>query len=233
MLIQIYAFTQVSEAVQAAELSVDHIGFVAGDYGLVYGELSFAQARQMVASLPSTARSLALTMATQVDEILRMAEAVQPDIVHISTDPYDVAVEAMAFLRQRLSPQVQLMKAIPVGGQESLSLALEFAPLSDFLLLDTKVSGMPGVGATGKVHDWKISRQIVESVSIPVILAGGLSPHNVAQAIAAVHPAGVDSNTATNLPGDPVRKDLGRIRDFVTAARQASPIPPNQAIDKP
>lgn len=233
MLIQIYAFTQISEALQAAELGVDHIGFVAGDYSLVYGELSFAQAHQMAASLPKTARSLALTMATDVDEILRMAEAVQPNIVHISSDPEEVGLEAMDRLRNRLSPQVKLMKAIPVGGEDSLRLALDYSPLSDFLLLDTKVTGMPGVGATGRVHDWKISRRIVESVPIPVILAGGLTPENVGQAITEVNPAGVDSNTATNLPGDPVNKDLHRIQAFVAAACQASQKSPPQASLKP
>ena len=76
---------------------------------------------------------------------------------------------------------------------------------------------MPGVGATGRIHDWRISRKIVESVSIPVILAGGLTPENVPQAIQAVYPAGVNSNTSTNIPGDPVEKDMVRIRSFVKA----------------
>jgi phosphoribosylanthranilate isomerase len=226
MLIQIYAFTRISEAQQAAEFGVNHIGFVAGDYGLVHGELSFTEARRLVASLPVGTHSLALTMATDVDEILRMADAVEPHMIHISTDPVDVDQEAMAKLRQRLAPQVKLMKAIPVGGEETLQLARDYAPLSDFLLLDTKVSGMPGVGATGCIHDWRISRQVVEAVPIPVILAGGLSPENVGQAIAAVGPAGVDSNTCTNRTGDPVLKDLERIRQFVQAARAgAAPQP--------
>jgi len=229
MLIQIYAFTRISEAQQAAELGVDHIGFIAGDYGLVPGELSFVQARQLAAAVESNRRlpvgvhSVALTMATEVDEILRMAAAVEPDIIHISTDPWQVGVGAMEELRARLSPRIKLMKAIPVGGEETLQLAREFTPLCDFLLLDTKIHGMPGVGATGRTHDWAISRRIVELVSIPVILAGGLAPENVNQAIALVQPAGVDSNTSTNRPGDPVNKDMERIRRFVSAARIGHP----------
>ena len=91
--------------------------------------------------------------------------------------------------------------------------------MSDWFLLDTKVRGLPGVGASGLTHDWRISRRIVESVGIPVILAGGLSAENVAGAIEAVQPWGVDSNTATNAPGSPVEKDLDRIRAFVAAVR--------------
>ena len=158
-------------------------------------------------------------MAVQVDEILRMAEAVEPDIIHISTDLEDVGMHAMQRLRSELPEFVRLMKAIHVSGEESIADAQRFARVSDLLLLDTKVSGMPGIGATGRLHDWRISRRIVESVPVPVILAGGLSPENVVDAMQAVQPWGVDSNTHTNLPGSLVEKDMQRIREFVAAVR--------------
>ncbi len=157
MKIQIYAFTIPEEAAAAAEMGVDQIGFVAGRYQQVPGELSFAEARQLCAALPAGTTRVALSMATEVDEILRMAEAVQPDILHISSDVEDVPEAAMAELRQRLDAKVQLMKALPVGGVESLELARRFAPFSDVFVLDTKVSGMPGVGATGRTQGWYIS----------------------------------------------------------------------------
>jgi phosphoribosylanthranilate isomerase len=221
MRIQIYAFTQITEAVAAAEMGVDQIGFVAGDYGLVHGELSFKAARDLCEALPEGTTAVALTMATEVDEILRMAEAVRPDIIHVSTDVADVDVMAMGVLRQKLPSEIRLMKALPVLGEESLAVAKRFAPVSDIFLLDTKVRGMPGVGATGAVHDWSISRRIVTDFERPVVLAGGLSAENVAEAMRQVGPWCVDSNTHTNIPGDSVRKDLGRIRDFVAAVRAA------------
>ena len=101
MIIQIYAFTQVDQAVAAAEMGVDHIGFIAGDYGLVSGELSFKEARRLAQSLPSHTVRVALTMAVQVDEILRMAEAVEPDIIHISTDLEDVGMRCDAAPAER------------------------------------------------------------------------------------------------------------------------------------
>jgi phosphoribosylanthranilate isomerase len=219
MKIQIYAFTKPHEAAAAAQMGVDHIGFVAGKYGLVPGELTFAEARAVVESLPPGTVASALTMSTDIEEILRMASAVQPDIVHISTDVEDVPVEVIAELRRRLPLEVRLMKAIPVHDESSVALAQKFAAVSDILLLDTKVSGFPGVGATGHTHDWRISRKIVDTAGVPVILAGGLSPENVAEAIRVVRPWGADSNTATNLPGDPVEKDLDRVAAFVRAAR--------------
>jgi len=221
MIIQIYAFTEVREAVEAARMGVDQIGFVAGRYDLVPGELSFTEARAIRDALPKETTAVALTMATDVDEIRRMAEAVNPDIVHISTDVEDVPEAKMRVLREKLPSSIDLMKALPVGGEESLALAKRFEPVSDIFLLDTKVVNMPGVGATGYVHDWAISRQIVEESKIPVILAGGLSVENVGGAIRRVQPWGVDSNTHTNIPGDPVNKDMKRVAAFIAAVKAA------------
>jgi phosphoribosylanthranilate isomerase len=75
------------------------------------------------------------------------------------------------------------------------------------------------VGATGLTHDWSWSRDIVEAVSVPVILAGGLGPDNVREAIEAVHPAGVDSETNTSRTDDRRRKDLDKVRTFIERAR--------------
>ena len=221
MIIQIYAFTKISDALAAVEAGVDQIGFVAGKYGVVHGELSFSEAYALVSALPSGIRKVALTMSTDVAEISRMVAAVEPDIVHISTEPDEVDIAAMLQLRKHIPSHVGLMKAISVEDEQSIALAKRFAAVSDLLLLDTHVRGLPGVGATGKTHDWNISRQIIESVDVPVILAGGLTPENVAEAIAITHPWGVDLNTSTNKTGDLVQKDLDRIASFVKAVRGA------------
>jgi phosphoribosylanthranilate isomerase len=73
------------------------------------------------------------------------------------------------------------------------------------------------------VHDWEVSAAIVAAVDVPVILAGGLSPENVEDAIAAVTPWGVDPLTFTNQPTDDggFRKDFNRVGQFVAAARNA------------
>lgn len=222
LIVQVYAFTDRQTALAALEAGVDHIGFVAGQYGQVHGELSFERARLIAQSLGARGRSIALTMATDVEEILRMAHAVQPDFVHLSTDLDAVDPHALRRLRDEWQGEIGLIKAIPVGGPESLELIEPFAEWSDYLLLDTKVEGLPGVGATGRTHDWSVSRLIAARYPGKVLLAGGLGPDNVAEAIRTVLPAGVDSNTSTNVQGDPVTKDLGRIRAFVQAARRTA-----------
>ncbi len=213
-----------------AALGVDQIGFVAGNYGQVHGELSLAEASAIAETIRGKAVSSALTMSTDVAEILRMAQAVRPDILHISSDTEAVDLKAMGQLRRKLAGQVQLMKAIHVDGPDSIKTADHFAELADILLLDTKVAGMPGVGATGVTHDWQISRQIIEQVGdrAKIILAGGLTPENITAAIQATQPWGVDSNTGTNLPDDPVTKDLDRVREFVERAKSIELSPKGQ-----
>lgn len=221
MIIQIYAFTEIDVAIQAVAAGVDHIGFVVGKYGLVHGELDFSFAKTFALEIPNPAKSAALTMSTDVNEILRMADDVHPDILHISSETNAVGIDRLAEIRSRLDPTIQIMKAVAVVDQNSIATALHYCAVADILLLDTKLRGLPGVGATGKIHDWNISREIVKRSPIPVILAGGLNVQNIRSAIQSVNPWGVDSNTSTNIPDDPLTKDISRIREFVKAVRGA------------
>lgn len=226
MIVQIYAAISVADALKMVDLGVDQVGFIAGDYGEVHGELTFEAAREIAEALRGKAVSSALTMSTDLAEIQRMVDTVQPDIVHIASDTEDVGLEATKQLKESLPNGISLMKAVHVDGAESIKTSLAFAAVSDILLLDTKVQGMPGVGATGVTHDWNVSREIVRQVGsqAKVILAGGLIPENVRAAIATTQPWGVDSNTGTNIPDDPVIKDMARVAEFVKEAKKLQKI---------
>jgi phosphoribosylanthranilate isomerase len=232
MIIQIYAFTDPKEAAAAVETGVDNIGFIAGKYGEVFAELTFDESREIARAIPAQGSSTAITMSVDVDEILRMAEHVEPDIVHISSEVEQVNMEAMRTIRERLSPDILLMKAISVEDASSVEVAKKYAEVSDLLLLDTSAKGFPGVGATGFTHDWNVSKRIVEEVEIPVILAGGLSAANVEQAMEVVRPWGVDSNTSTNIEGSRVLKDLKRIEEFVKAVKRSPYYEPGRGLRK-
>ena len=232
MIIQIYAFTDPKEAAAAVEMGVDNVGFIAGKYGEVFAELTFDEAREIARAIPPQGTSTAITMSIDVDEILRMAEHVQPDIVHISSEVDQVNMEAMRIIRERLSPDILLMKAISVEDATSVDVAKKYAEVSDLLLLDTSAKGFPGVGATGFTHDWNVSKRIVEEVKIPVILAGGLSSANVQEAMEVVRPWGVDSNTSTNIEGSRVLKNLKRIEEFVKAVTSSPHYEPGRGLKK-
>lgn len=119
-------------------------------------------------------------------------------------------------LREAL-PGVTLFKVVHVTGPEALDEARRVAPLADGLILDS--GGGSGetrvLGGTGLTHDWSISAQIVASVQAPVLLAGGLKPHNVAEAIRTVAPHGLDLCTGVRIDH---RLDEALLRAFLAAA---------------
>jgi phosphoribosylanthranilate isomerase len=127
--------------------------------------------------------------------------------------------DQVALLKRNL-PDVLLMRSVPVIGEDSIDIARSYDVLADFLLLDSHRESDRQIGALGVTHDWTVSRRIVELVRTPIILAGGLGPENVTDAIRAVRSAGVDSKTKTDRDGSH-RKDLDRVRRFHEAARTA------------
>jgi phosphoribosylanthranilate isomerase len=108
-------------------------------------------------------------------------------------------------------------KAVGVGAAEDVALAESYG--GDRLLTDTKVKGGGLSGGTGQVFDWTLVREL--AMRRRLILAGGLTPENVAEAVASVKPFGVDVASGVE-SGDPRRKDLEKVRRFVRAASGAS-----------
>ena len=110
------------------------------------------------------------------------------------------------------------MLAIAMNRDDPIGTALRYQSTVDFLILDTKDPNRVDVGASGMIHDWHLSAKLVNKVNIPVILAGGLSSINVAEAIRTVRPWGVDSFSLTNQPHSMV-KDKQKVFAFVENAK--------------
>jgi len=225
MLVQIYTAQSPEEAETLAELGVDHVGVTISDRGLP-GEVGLDTGKAIIERLQGRAKSVALTVETDMVAIQAFVAAVRPDILHLCGDtvafPPAAVADLRAWLRRRRIPS-ELMQAIPMTGPEAVGEARRFAHHVDWLILDSVTDEVEGIGAAGRTHDWTISRAIVEQSEVPVILAGGLGPDNVAEAIAAVRPAGVDSLTRTNrpLPEGGFEKDLDAVARFVDEARRA------------
>ena len=222
MKIQIYTMQTIDEAQAVVALGVDHVGITPGNLGLP-GEVDLPTARAIVQAVGDSAVSVALSVESDLDAIENMVKAVRPDILHLCGLENTLLPDAVRALRVRL-PNLPIMQAISVAGPGAVDVALAYQDVAHYLILDTQAPDIAGIGASGETHDWSISREIVRQVRIPVILAGGLSPENVAEAISVVQPWGVDSLTHTSrpLPGGGFCKDLDRVRQFVMAAQGAA-----------
>ena len=152
------------------------------------------------------------------EEALDKSAELKPDIVHLGASTDLLAPSAVQHLKKRCGP-ITVMRSIPVTGDDSIAVAQSYDGVADMLLLDSHRPGDVQIGALGVTHSWEIDRKIVESVRIPVIIAGGLGPDNIADAIRLVRPAGVDSKTKTDKDDGSHMKDLQKVRLFVARAK--------------
>jgi phosphoribosylanthranilate isomerase len=130
-----------------------------------------------------------------------------------------VAPEVYPALREAL-PGISLVQVIHITGPASFDEALAAAPHVDALLLDSgnPQAAVKELGGTGRVHDWALSRAIREAAPVPVYLAGGLNPENIAEAVRAVGPFGVDICGGVRTAG---ALDSARLARFFAALRTA------------
>ncbi len=217
MIVQIYTLQSVEEAIEVISVGVDNIGITPASIGLP-GEISYETAKD-ICEIVEGGTKVALSVSSNIDQIIEMVMFVCPDVLHLCGEPGELNVNGVRLLKERLqkfNKDLPIMQAISVDDMSALDFAKEYEEVSDFFILDTSTTAVQGVGASGNVHDWNVSKAIVDSVDIPVILAGGLSAKNIKEAISIVHPWGVDSLTHTNkfLKDGSFIKDIEKVREF-------------------
>jgi phosphoribosylanthranilate isomerase len=245
-LVQIYEIQTPEEARSMISLGVDHIGSVLTDVQQrhdpnIRETLSVVRALGAVSSL--------IPLFSDVDAIVDCIDFHGPDVVHFCDAlriENEASISAALTLQKAVKkrfPHTRMMRTIPIPthlsgkGERILETAARFEPFSDYFLTDTvlvddnkhKASEQPVdgfVGITGKTCDWQVARRLVVESSIPVILAGGLSPENVKDGILQVRPYGVDSCTQTNARDENgqtirFRKDKERVKRLIGQARLA------------
>jgi phosphoribosylanthranilate isomerase len=196
------------------------ISFGANALGLVSampsgpGVISDEIIAQVAAATPPGVSSVLLTAEQEPAAIIVQQRKLRPRVIQLVDH---VAPVAFAEMHAAL-PGIALMQVIHVAGPHSLDEALAAARYADALLLDSGNAGLPvkELGGTGRTHNWEISRAICESAGVPVFLAGGLNPGNVAAAIHQVRPYGVDVCSGLRTEG---RLDRAKLATFMHAVR--------------
>jgi phosphoribosylanthranilate isomerase len=197
----ISSITEAKMAVQYGASALGLVGHMPSGPGVISDELIYTIARQT----PPPIGTFLLTSETSAKNIIAHHQKVMTNTIQIVD-----ALQQGSYQQIKIAlPGIKLVQVIHVLDERSVDEAIEIAEHVDALLLD---SGNPNLqikvlGGTGKVHDWILSRKIVEQSHIPVFLAGGLHAGNVRQALDAVQPFGLDicSSVRTNQQLDQVK----------------------------
>jgi phosphoribosylanthranilate isomerase len=195
--VKICCISSLAEAKMAIEHGASALGLVA-KMPSGPGPISDELIREIAATIPPPIASFLLTSRTDAASIAAHQQTVGTNTVQI----VDALSEGTYADLRRALPGISIVQVIHVIDERSVDEALEIAPQVDALLLD---SGNPNLavkelGGTGRVHNWALSRQIVDQSSKPVFLAGGLKAENAKAAMDAVQPWGLDlcSGVRTN-----------------------------------
>jgi phosphoribosylanthranilate isomerase len=187
--IKVCCIASIDEARLAIEQGASAVGLVSAmpsGPGPIPEELI----AEIAATIPPGVSSFLLTCQQDVDAIVDQQKRLRVNTIQICDR---LPPRSYKRLREAL-PGVSLVQVVHVTGQESVEEATAIAPEVDAVLLDSGNQSLPikELGGTGRTHDWSLSRAIREAIDVPLFLAGGLKPENVAAAIREVQPFGID-----------------------------------------
>ena len=238
MIVQIYEIQTPQEAEKCIELGVDHLGSVI----LSRDEWRLPLLRETIRLTEgSRYKSSMIPLFRDLEVVFRVLDYYRPDYIHfcdaLTNENREIAgleklVEFQETVKRKF-PEIGIIRSIPIPREgdapdfPSLEIARAFEHTSDLFLTDTWQKDAPVegfIGITGRMVNPKTAKALVQQTAIPVILAGGLSPENVHDALMAVRAAGADSCTLTNrvdTKGSPIRfeKDFLKVGEFVKAVR--------------
>ncbi len=208
--VKICCIAGIEEAWLAIEHGASAVGLVS-EMPSGPGPISEDLIATIAATIPPAIGSFLLTCKQDVSEIIDQQKRLGVNTIQICDR---LEQGAHCELRAAL-PGISLVQVIHVTSPESIKEAVWVAPQVDGILLDSGNQSLPvkELGGTGRTHDWNLSRQIRESVALPVFLAGGLKGDNVAEAIRQVRPFAVDVCSGLRTNG---LLDENKLKDFFT-----------------
>jgi phosphoribosylanthranilate isomerase len=208
---KICGLTREEDLAVAVAAGADAVGFLVG-VPLSPRNLTLERAETLLGQVPVFVDSVVVTAPKSIEWLVEVCERLKPSAIQIhGKEQLD-----SSRIRERIKHS-RLIKTMYVTEDSLNESVIDDLKMFDAVLLDSFIRGQ--YGGTGKVHDWTLSRQIKEAVDpVSVILAGGLNPENVKEAIMAVEPYAVD--VASGVEANPGIKDQGKVRAFLENAKQ-------------
>lgn len=175
--------------------------------------IDIESAAKIIQRVPSRVATVIVTTLDNANAIIDTADRTGASTVQLQDD---VPARVILELRKR-RPKLKIWRAVHVMDNDAVANAKKYESLVDCVLLDSMDKKTGARGGTGKTHDWNVSRKVVESTRVPVILAGGLTTENVADAIRTVQPYMVDVESGVSNPDG--TKNLEKVKLFVEVAK--------------
>ena len=206
--VKICGLTTPEDLALAVDAGADAVGFITDVPVDTPREIDSGTAAELVAATPPFATTTLVLMPDSPDHAVTLARTIKPDVLQLHSD-FDP--EELQFVRAESS--AKLVVAVDAADHER---AHELDDVADALLVDSTTD--EGAGGTGETHDWDATRDLAADLDSPVILAGGLAPENVAEAVTTVEPYGVDVASGVESSGG--EKDADAVREFVREVRR-------------
>jgi phosphoribosylanthranilate isomerase len=208
--VKICGITRKEDLDTAVAAGADAVGFVVG-VASSPRNLSLVEAERLIRQVPPFVKSVLVTAPKSLDE-LEMYEKLNPDAFQVHCENMYV----VASVRLKL-PNITLIGVVNAHYNDAVNTAVKMAQLADAVLIDSSVNGK--FGGTGVTHNWELSRQIKQAIHPkPLILAGGLNPENVADAVNIVEPYAVD--VSSGVEKQPGIKDHRKMVKFIKNAKR-------------
>ncbi len=211
--IKICCISSIVEAKMAMKYGASAIGLV-GRMPSGPGPIEDELIKSIAITIPPPIATFLLTCETSAEQIISHHKRTFTNTIQLVDE---LREEDYAIIKEAI-PAIKLVQVIHVIDESSVGEAIKISQQVDAILLD---SGNPKLaikelGGTGRVHDWKLSRKIKQSIQIPVFLAGGLNAENVRKAIDEVQPYGVDVCSGVRING---QLDENKLKAFFDAVR--------------
>jgi phosphoribosylanthranilate isomerase len=210
--VKICGNTRRADVDHAVKSGVDAVGFIIG-FESTPRNLDIEHVHNLIKGLPPFIDKVVVTSQDDPKILKKIAERLPIDAIQlIGETPYTQKLRT-------LFPDTSLIKVIHSRPESLLQSAIEYSKFYDAILIDSKLENMPG--GTGQVHDWILSRKVVDTVRpVPIILAGGLTPINVEEAVKTVQPYAVD--VSSGVESAPGVKDHKKVEKFIERVKKVN-----------
>ncbi len=210
--IKMCGITRKKDAAAGIEAGVDALGFIFHEKSPRNIKPDFV--RQLVSSLPPFVDSVGVFVDRQLEEVEELVEYCRLSHAQLHGSESPKYCERL----ERFASPVRIIKAFRIGEESQASDCSPYDDVACGYLLDTYVKG--NAGGTGETFNWEIIKQL--HLKRPLILAGGLSPENILNAMTAASPFAVDVNSGVE--SAPGIKDHAKITEFVKKVKSLQQI---------